>query len=78
MLYITFPYLLCIMAKSVKSFKYHACIVRSMSEEIIITPKVDAIGRIMIPKHVRDALGIVPGDLTEIVVRKKAIAKAVV
>jgi AbrB family looped-hinge helix DNA binding protein len=46
-----------------------------MSEEITITPKVDAIGRIMIPKHVRDALGIEPGDLAEIVVRRKDISR---
>ena len=44
-------------------------------EEVIITPKVDAIGRVMIPKHVRDHLGIVPGDLAEIVVRGKNLEK---
>lgn len=40
-------------------------------EEIIITPKVDAIGRIMIPKHVRDAFGIEPGDLVELGVKRR-------
>ena len=40
-------------------------------EEITITPKVDTIGRIMIPKHVRDAFGIEPGDLVELVVKRR-------
>lgn len=43
-------------------------------DDIIITPKVDSIGRVMIPKHVRDAIGIEPGDLAEIAVRRKRIA----
>lgn len=42
-------------------------------DDIIITPKVDSIGRVMIPKHVRDAIGIEPGDLAEIAVRRKRI-----
>ena len=40
-------------------------------DDIIITPKVDSIGRVMIPKHVRDAIGIEPGDLAEIAVRRR-------
>lgn len=42
-----------------------------MENDIIITPKVDSIGRVMIPKHVREAIGIEPGDLAEIAVRRK-------
>jgi AbrB family looped-hinge helix DNA binding protein len=34
-------------------------------------PKVDVIGRVMIPKHVRDAFGIEPGDLVELVVKRR-------
>lgn len=45
-----------------------------MENDIIITPKVDSIGRVMIPKHVRDAIGIEPGDLAEIAVRRKRVA----
>ena len=44
-------------------------------EEITITPKVDAIGRIMIPKHVRDVLGIQQGDLAEIIVKRRIPAR---
>jgi AbrB family looped-hinge helix DNA binding protein len=42
-------------------------------DEITITPKVDAIGRIMIPKAIRDKMGIAQGDLVEITVRKKEL-----
>ena len=42
-------------------------------DEVTITPKVDAIGRIMIPKAVRDKLKINQGDLVEVVVRKKEL-----
>jgi len=33
--------------------------------------KVDSIGRVIIPKHVRDALGISRGDLVKITVEKE-------
>jgi AbrB family looped-hinge helix DNA binding protein len=42
-------------------------------DDIIITPKVDSIGRVMIPKHIRDAIGLEPGDLAEIAVRRKKV-----
>lgn len=54
----------------VKTFKYYAILIRSM-QDIIITPKVDSIGRVMIPKHVRDELEIKPGDLVEIIIRSR-------
>jgi AbrB family looped-hinge helix DNA binding protein len=41
------------------------------NEDLIILAKVDSIGRVMIPKHVRDAIGIAPGDLAEIAVRRR-------
>ena len=44
-------------------------------EEITITPKVDTIGRIMIPKHVRDVFGIEAGDLAEIIVKRRIPAR---
>jgi AbrB family looped-hinge helix DNA binding protein len=40
-------------------------------KDIIITPKVDSIGRVMIPKHVRDEFEIKPGDLVEIIIRSR-------
>ena len=38
---------------------------------MITTLKVDTIGRVMIPKHMREALGIKPGDLVRITVGKE-------
>jgi len=35
--------------------------------------KVDSIGRVIIPKHVRDVLGISHGDLVKITVEKENI-----
>lgn len=59
-------------SKSIESYKYYAANYITMNEnDIIITPKVDSIGRVMIPKHVRDAIGLEPGDLAEIAVRRK-------
>lgn len=40
-------------------------------KEMITTLKVDTIGRVMIPKHMREALGINPGDLVRITVAKE-------
>jgi len=40
-------------------------------KEMITTLKVDTIGRVMIPKHIREALGIKPGDLVRITVGKE-------
>ena len=58
--------------KSIESYKYYAIKYTTMNQDdIIITPKVDSIGRVMIPKHVRVAIGIEPGDLAEIAVRRK-------
>lgn len=38
--------------------------------------KVDSIGRVIIPKHVRDALGINRGDLVKITVERENVEKA--
>ena len=38
---------------------------------MVTTLKVDTIGRVMIPKHMREALGINPGDLVRITVGKE-------
>lgn len=35
--------------------------------------KVDSIGRVIIPKHLRDALGIERGDLVKITVEKENV-----
>jgi AbrB family looped-hinge helix DNA binding protein len=35
--------------------------------------KVDSIGRVIIPKHLRDALGISRGDLVKITVEKESV-----
>ncbi len=40
-------------------------------KEMITTLKVDTIGRIMIPKHVREAMGIEPGDLVRVSIAKE-------
>jgi AbrB family looped-hinge helix DNA binding protein len=40
-------------------------------KEMVTTLKVDTIGRVMIPKHMRDAMGIKPGDLVRITVGKE-------
>jgi AbrB family looped-hinge helix DNA binding protein len=48
-----------------------------MSEDVIITPKADAIGRIMIPKHVRDVFGIEQGDLVEVIIKKRIAGKQI-
>ncbi|MCK9571358.1 AbrB/MazE/SpoVT family DNA-binding domain-containing protein [Candidatus Pacearchaeota archaeon] len=48
-----------------------------MSEDVTITQRADAIGRIMIPKHVRDVFGIEQGDLVEIVIKKKIAGKQI-
>ncbi len=45
-------------------------------QEITTTLKVDSIGRVMIPKHVREAMGIDPGDLVEITIKKGISAKS--
>lgn len=37
-------------------------------KEIPTTLKVDTIGRVMIPKSIRDAYGIMPGDLVTIMI----------
>jgi AbrB family looped-hinge helix DNA binding protein len=37
--------------------------------------KVDSIGRVIIPKHLRDALGINRGDLVKITVEKENVEK---
>jgi AbrB family looped-hinge helix DNA binding protein len=37
-------------------------------KEIPTTLKVDTIGRVMIPKSIRDAYGIAPGDLVTIMI----------
>jgi len=59
-------------SKPIESYKYYAIRYTNMNQDdIIITPKVDSIGRVMIPKHVRDAIGIEPGDLAEIAVRRR-------
>jgi len=48
-----------------------------MSEEVTITPRSDAIGRIMIPKHVRDVFGIEQGDLVEVIIKKRIAGKQI-
>ena len=35
--------------------------------------KVDSIGRVIIPKHLRDALGISRGELVKITVEKESV-----
>jgi len=42
-------------------------------KEMITTLKVDTIGRVMIPKHVREAMGIEPGDLVRVTVAKESV-----
>jgi len=42
-------------------------------KEMITTLKVDTIGRVMIPKHVREAMGIAPGDVVRVTVAKESI-----
>ena len=37
-------------------------------KEIPTTLKVDSIGRVMLPKSIRDAYGIMPGDLVTIMI----------
>jgi AbrB family looped-hinge helix DNA binding protein len=37
-------------------------------KEIPTTLKVDSIGRVMLPKSIRDAYGIAPGDLVTIMI----------
>ena len=43
-------------------------------EELTSTLKVDSVGRVMIPKAIRDALGIVPGSLVRVTLGKEDIA----
>lgn len=38
-------------------------------KEIPTTLKVDSIGRVMIPKSIRDAYGIEPGDLVTVMIQ---------
>ncbi len=48
-------------------------------KEIPTTLKVDSIGRVMIPKSIRDAYGIEPGDLVTIIIQvdeEKAVKKS--
>ncbi len=48
-------------------------------KEIPTTLKVDSIGRVMIPKSIRDAYGIEPGDLVTISIQvdeEKAVKKS--
>jgi AbrB family looped-hinge helix DNA binding protein len=40
---------------------------------ISTTLKVDSIGRVIIPKHIREALGINPGDLVKVTVEKEIV-----
>jgi len=42
-------------------------------KEMVTTLKVDTIGRIMIPKHMREALKINPGDLVRVTVGKEEV-----
>lgn len=42
-------------------------------KEITTTLKVDSVGRVMIPKAIRDALGIAPGHLVKVTVGKEDI-----
>ena len=42
-------------------------------KEMVTTLKVDTIGRVMIPKHVREALGINPGDIVRVTVGKEQV-----
>jgi len=42
-------------------------------KEMVTTLKVDTIGRVMIPKHIREALGISPGDLVRVTVGKEDV-----
>jgi AbrB family looped-hinge helix DNA binding protein len=39
-------------------------------QEITMTLKVDSVGRVMIPKAIRDALGIQPGYLVKLTIEK--------
>jgi AbrB family looped-hinge helix DNA binding protein len=43
-------------------------------KEITTTLKVDSMGRVMIPKAIRDALGIAPGSLVKVTLGKEEIA----
>ncbi len=45
-------------------------------QEITTTLKMDNIGRVMIPKHIREAMGVGPGDMREITIRKGISAKS--
>lgn len=40
---------------------------------MVTTLKVDTIGRVMIPKHMREALGIKPRDLVRVTVGKEEV-----
>jgi AbrB family looped-hinge helix DNA binding protein len=42
-------------------------------QAITTVVKVDSIGRVIIPKHVRDALKIGRGDLVKITVQKESV-----
>jgi AbrB family looped-hinge helix DNA binding protein len=42
-------------------------------KEFTSTLKVDSLGRVMIPKAIRDALGIVPGSLVKITLGKEDV-----
>ena len=44
-------------------------------QEITTALKVDSVGRVMIPKAIRDALGILPGQLVKVTVESIEIAK---
>jgi len=41
---------------------------------MVTTLKVDTIGRVMIPKHMREAMGINPGDLVRVTIGKEESA----
>jgi AbrB family looped-hinge helix DNA binding protein len=44
-------------------------------KEFTSTLKVDSLGRVMIPKAIRDALGIMPGSLVRVTLGKEDIAE---
>jgi AbrB family looped-hinge helix DNA binding protein len=45
-------------------------------QEITTTLKMDNIGRVMIPKHIREAMGVAPGDMIELTIRKGISGKS--